>query len=939
METQTKSLIVLIDTTGSMKSWIMALETVLKSLVRALALTSAFDKLAIMSYKDYDQKIDQICEFSGFADCTNIVDIQKLQTFASNLKATGGGDTPEAWKTALLEIAKLDHIGRLYILHLADAPPHEEIDLQREGKIEKQTLGDMFDYIKIYNQFAKQIPDFRYSCLTTYPHNFYCHLAQASEGGLHKLTGGTTSENIRDQINRVLNSWFGFDNPISDTYFIEMNQFENEISLCSEAMKNMNVSETKDKILSEHLAKVMNRMKTDSVFLEHIISEFEHIIRTDPISLTVSPILGKMWREFCKRRSDPRRDDLIELFSKRKHTVSATDAIILDEWLKESYNATSEINAEILKFMSKNKTVGLLRFVPENDFLHAQQIVHLLASNSKKSIANVRAILCRLQIDNNFVYDTIDENNEILPIPANSIPLNLPTYTFFETVMHTVAPGTKLTRRYAGMLAMHAIQCGSILAPFATDYLNKIKGKWINWKRHPDETPEVPECWNATFLSLILSCKDFLTEEELSNAEYYKKISYLLKFYHQLEVTVEVIDTTSIDGIFPCHMMNCTECKLERPRTLITDKGNCGYCYWGESPNPNIKFLQLRCFGCGIIYHRDASAYVSGNSKCYNCRNPTIAKAPTIQCTKCNLKYVNHCVTNSPTVCKICEGGERTLKLLTKEFPAYTDTIFDTECFTNLCLSVGFKVGDAFKKNTGLHQAVLHIIPIEESIIVDIPKDIKFREKDVCNIETIWKYLLEIMSGSTPVQPDCAVCMESFNPTQLMPACGRKGCSQRICVPCATNWYGKNIPGKLLYNRAIECSFCSRVPNPKILSKINYQLVSLAQYAKELNPDKHYAWCIDCLKPEEIGVRDCAKPNPGVNDFKCESCIIQKSGAEIKKCPGCSEGVTKISGCNHIKCRCGTHWCWTCTKKFDSSDETYNHMRTEHGGYFDEGDY
>ena len=60
------------------------------------------------------------------------------------------------------------------------------------------------------------------------------------------------------------------------------------------------------------------------------------------------------------------------------------------------------------------------------------------------------------------------------------------------------------------------------------------------------------------------------------------------------------------------------------------------------------------------------------------------------------------------------------------------------------------------------------------------------------------------------------------------------------------------------------------------------------------------------------------------------------AGLGVVPCPYCHFPVEKISGCNHISCRCGKHWCYKCGKAwFDTSQECYAHMSREHGGCFD----
>ncbi|RDB20509.1 ATP-dependent RNA helicase DEAH11, chloroplastic [Hypsizygus marmoreus] len=56
----------------------------------------------------------------------------------------------------------------------------------------------------------------------------------------------------------------------------------------------------------------------------------------------------------------------------------------------------------------------------------------------------------------------------------------------------------------------------------------------------------------------------------------------------------------------------------------------------------------------------------------------------------------------------------------------------------------------------------------------------------------------------------------------------------------------------------------------------------------------------------------------------------------IKRCPACQVWIEKKDGCNHITCaKCNAHSCWICMKTFDTGELTYNHLTTEHGGFWD----
>eukprot|EP01084_Bolivina_argentea_P212028 360510_1 len=114
---------------------------------------------------------------------------------------------------------------------------------------------------------------------------------------------------------------------------------------------------------------------------------------------------------------------------------------------------------------------------------------------------------------------------------------------------------------------------------------------------------------------------------------------------------------------------------------------------------------------------------------------------------------------------------------------------------------------------------------------------------------------------------------------------------------------------------------------------------------KELKTSCYYGWCIGCYEIKEAIKRECLRESmPTLNNFKCEECVelelIEKMKNEnndenyvkqnYPQCPGCKMATVKISGCNHISCNCGTHWCYQCGKEFDQN-YIYDHMSEAHG--------
>lgn len=954
----------LIDNTASMKEWIAAIVQILPSLIRSMALTNIFDKMCILSYTDYDQPVSEICKFSGFCSTSNVAEIEKLQTFAKSLKHIGGGGIPEAVKTALVELTK-HKTDNLYILHLTDAPPHSFCDqIDKEGLKEQNLLGNTFDWLQNVAILKSSFNHVNYSCLTTSPHILYCHLARVTGGNVFQLEGKISAVNIRNHISRFFNGLFGLGNPINVQHFIS-----NWSNVKRESeMKKMNViKKTIDPApnnnLSNSLLECIDKLKSDAEFLNHVFEEFRVIVSTSPMSLTISPIIGRMWREMCKKRSDPRRNDLITLLMTKKNSLNKDEQVILNDWLKESFNATTEIEAELKEFISTNETNGLVRFVPEKNFC-AQQIVNLLAAGDKKSVAEIRSVLIRFNVDEKYKLPITNLNDySTLPLPSRTIPLNLPDKKLWELVLHIVAPGTKLSLRYAAILACHAIQCGSVLAPKAIEFLNNIKGEWINWSRNGDNiTPQVPETFAYSFINLILheTCVFCLTSEELKYAKFMQRISHALRFFRPIEVNVQIADLKSIDGSFPDNEYLCSECNVMRPLTLITKDGICGDCYYFKNVSKehpkfengmvrkNVKYVQVRCCSCESIYSRDKDANIKGNSKCFSCKNEDRPQpAPFSTCKQCHNNFVQYYDPNNTGLpkglCGACAAGLPPRVLQYKKFPVNANQIL-SDYFPQLCKCIGLIVDKTFKSNMSLYEAILHFK--EQTNNDDNDDDdntlpnILFREAKIHNLQAIWDYVQQIMTNTViaVTLPECSVCLEQFSFTEIMPSCGRRGCQQRVCENCNKMWYKKNVPGKLLYQRATTCQFCSRIPAPNILEKFDRRLINLALSIKQqnLDPDTYYAWCSSCFKPHEIGHHNCAQDAPVINNYTCPTCNnFGTPDIVSKQCPQCTIMTEKSSGCNHMTCRCGAHWCFECGIKCETSHNTYEHMWSVHGRIFD----
>ncbi|KAL4757298.1 uncharacterized protein BDW70DRAFT_163643 [Aspergillus foveolatus] len=124
-------LLIVADATASMHHYLKALNISLPQIVSISALTGCFSRLGVIAYRDYDSK--GLVSFSGWLELSLAKESTKqpdVLTFTKSLKAKGGGDYPEATKTALAKAyTVMQPEAKTIILLYTDAPPHGTISV------------------------------------------------------------------------------------------------------------------------------------------------------------------------------------------------------------------------------------------------------------------------------------------------------------------------------------------------------------------------------------------------------------------------------------------------------------------------------------------------------------------------------------------------------------------------------------------------------------------------------------------------------------------------------------------------------------------------------------------------------------------------------------------------------------------------------------------
>eukprot|EP01084_Bolivina_argentea_P184166 317681_1 len=435
----------IIDTTGSMGSYIESLNKVLDQILTMInILFAGKTSLHCIQYKDY-------CSPPLIAQCHD--NTQLKEWIRINLKASGGGDEPEAAKTALNELyeyiiaqnggAKVtnDAITLVY----TDAPPHHDKAGSTASNIngEKEALKTRkpgFDWVNICAEFKKiQMP-------------FYTFLASevSKETKSYWKLLGYIIEMPDVSVNTITRATIGVFNQIiganKNTKFKYADNFKLleymdnallEIAQDYDKLKALNELSSKglipgdeglakwDKVefsdlptlvfLADNLENLPMKLLYDKDFLDIVFAEFDTIMTADNIdSFSYNSVFSTMWRYLCRFKDDPR---LIALKAKLVTLVNALNGSnkdIMNEWILESEKQLKleieKTEGEIQKAKDIGKAIEILK-------KSIRDIMNDLR-NDKKIIINNPTVVHEIQ---KMEDDTIKAKNALIKMKEMTV--------------------------------------------------------------------------------------------------------------------------------------------------------------------------------------------------------------------------------------------------------------------------------------------------------------------------------------------------------------------------------------------------------------------------------------------------------------------------------------------------------------------------------------
>lgn len=465
----------------------------------------------------------------------------------------------------------------------------------------------------------------------------------------------------------------------------------------------------------------------------------------------------------------------------------------------------------------------------------------------------------------------------------------------------------------------------------------------------------------------------------------------LLEMNLDTTLTAEVGWTPAKSTIPMGPVVSCKTCRFPRSVTIMAEGGMCGLCAFVKSSCHDLS--EEECDACvrTRVSMADNSAteatwaecsvaecraqYVIYDPvklrvrpKCHYCRQKatvsrhdpkyqTLASAPCVTCTQCLNRviwpdeYRPSDFDPAAYNCPACANNHATIverEVTPRALAAENGTVWLLRNDDNAIARL-FSNRSIFHIVSALTPAQLASLPDKVSVLphatgtASKPIRLTLRGKPILNASSLLAALAEWVSSRRVQAGTCTLCFSSNLPKHaLRPACGgRRGCDQPICGDCARAWYGRNARGRLLDLAALACPFCRRPPTPRAALPRGLRYLAGLRDAVAERGTWVYAWCAGCGCARRFAERDCARGAPAeVEGWRCEECAAaaaQVAPGEVvvvvKECPGCGVATEKVAGCDHIACRCGTHWCFNCEKAVGVR-EIYRHMSEEHGGWY-----
>ncbi|MCJ1442235.1 MAG: hypothetical protein MMC23_002728 [Stictis urceolatum] len=559
-EQEVYDLLIILDGTYSMSNYIDSLQQSLPKIIAVSALTDAFSRVGLLTYRDYSD--DDLLTWSGWMSESKSketgpqVDLVKE---AGKLYPNGGGDYPEATKTGLAKAFEVmrDDATTIVLLY-TDAPPHTAANgtghPNTNHGMELKALEDP----KSYGGFGPEFRDWVSTCrcmagankkrraqvfpileprMARTDGNYYT-LLSAMTGGACLYLKKSTPEAISKVTVDLLLAWMGaektgaeiaeIDAALSRYQSLEgIQKIKKEAAKDKKGLANTEELALGRKVIQQYLPRrkapvqdFAKRYQNDASYKHLVVKHLQRIIEEDVVAVSLNPIFGSLWRAVCNDRNNENREGLISSFGLQVDRIAnADEKQRMKTWLAESYDYSAEVS-ETIETIPESQRYPCVFLDPtlaftkpsashgEEDDEEARaitdfrrdELLEIGRSCDYKILRRLGRVLTRLT----FVNDPKDLPAHIANAEEGKvtrIPLALASREhgrkLWRILLHIVVPGTMLSARPAALLAALSIKLGiKPLYKAADTEMLMWKDKWNDI--------EVPETWNVSCLSLVL---------------------------------------------------------------------------------------------------------------------------------------------------------------------------------------------------------------------------------------------------------------------------------------------------------------------------------------------------------------------------------------------------------------------------------------------------
>lgn len=367
-------LLILVDSTYSMVNYLEALQKSLPKIIAISSLTNSFSRIGLLAYRDYSEAYrtkDGMLEWSGWCGYNanvseDFVSADILTSMAANLEPIGGGDYPEATKTALAHAHQLMRKDATTIVLLyTDAPPHCWMVADQDRGSNYYAEQTALRHPSSFDGYGHKFADWTSACnilhvgekkshvfcfldqeLGDRPLNggYYTYLSTVTRGACFTLTDSTPHSIAQVTID-VLLSWMGAGKAGTEcvTMAAKLMRYKN-----GKNIKNINTE--LDEIANQYFWAANKRPEGKEVFINPKLFEAsqkqEQILRLED-NLAKVAVTSEVLEKHLPKRKTPILD-----FSKRYAADAVYRALVVEQ-------LQSIIESDVTS-MSLNPVFGVL---------------------------------------------------------------------------------------------------------------------------------------------------------------------------------------------------------------------------------------------------------------------------------------------------------------------------------------------------------------------------------------------------------------------------------------------------------------------------------------------------------------------------------------------------------------------------------------------------